>query len=101
MTVLGIVLDRDDKQQLTSQPLRVGDNYTLDYQIFGTSLQSKGSPVQQQQQCGPVEQGYLYAVEVGSATITVKINGVTYSDQVTVTVESNTAEGDLRLRPGG
>lgn len=93
VTVLGIVLDRDDKEQLTSQPLRVGDNYTLDYQIFGTSLQSKGVTwSSSNSNVVRVEQGYLYAVEVGSATITVKINGVTYSDQVTVTVESNTAE---------
>lgn len=85
--VQGIVLD---EEKLT---MRAGKNSTLKYTIYGDSLKDKGVTwTSSDSNIVQVDQGYLYALNVGTATITVKINGVTYTDSVEVTVEKATAE---------
>lgn len=88
--VLGIVLKGDD----LPNPLRTGKYYTLGYTIYGDSLKDKGvtwssSDTDVVQISGD---GYLYARSAGTATITAKINGTTYSAAMEVKVERATAD---------
>ena len=84
--VLGIVLQEDN---IT---LRVGENYTLRYKIYGDSLKDNVTWTSDDETVVQVNQGYLYPVGVGEATVTAKINGTTYTDSVEITVEKATAD---------
>ena len=87
VTVLGIVLNEH------SLTLRTGNNYNLSYTIYGDSLKSRGVTwTSSDEKVVKVVQGYLYPVAQGTATVTAKINGVTYADSATVTVKKATAE---------
>lgn len=85
--VQGIVLTDND------MTLRVGENYTLKYQIYGDSLKDSLTWTSSDNNIVAVNQGYLYPKNVGTATITVSINGYSnYTDSVKITVEKATAE---------
>ena len=87
VTVLGIVLKE------TEVTIRERGNYTLQYEVFGSTLQkqtiewssSDTSVVQ-------VNNGYLYGIKEGTATITAKVSGSTYSATCEVKVERNVAD---------
>lgn len=86
VTVQGIVLDDE------SLTLRRGENKSLDYTIYGKSMQSRAVEWSSD---APgivnVDKGYCYPVAEGTATITAKINGTSYTDKCTITVKPNTA----------
>lgn len=85
--VQGIVLDDDD------MTLRVGNNVTLTYKIYGDSLRDDVLWSSSDTDVVDVDQGYLYPKNVGTATITVSVNGYSnYTDSVEITVEKATAE---------
>ncbi|MGO5114619.1 S-layer homology domain-containing protein [Candidatus Avoscillospira sp. LCP25S3_F1] len=87
VTVLGIVLKE------TSVTMRERGNHTLQYEVFGSTLKkqtiewsSSDTTVVQ------VNNGYLYGIKEGTATITAKVSGSTYSATCEVKVERNTAD---------
>ena len=87
VTVLGIVLKE------TEVTIRERGNYTLQYEVFGSTLQkqtiewsSSDTTVVQ------VNNGYLYGIKEGTATITAKVSGSTYSATCEVKVERNVAD---------
>lgn len=84
--VMGIVLQEGD------MTLRVGENHTLKYKIYGDSLKDNVIWTSDDENVVQVNQGYLYPVGVGEATVTAKINGTTYTDSVKITVEKATAD---------
>ena len=87
--VQGVVLDTSG----LTQPLRVGDNATLEAKIYGASLQKKNITWSSSNSgVLKVDQGYLYALEEGEAVITAQISGTTYTASVTVKVEQATAD---------
>lgn len=84
--VQGIVLK---DEELT---LRVGENHKLEYTIYGDSLKDNVTWTSSDENVVQVDQGYLFPVSVGDATITAKINGTTYTDTIKITVEKATAD---------
>ncbi len=86
--VQGIVLADEERT------LRVGKNDTLAYTIYGDSLQKQEVTwISDDRDVVDVNQGYLYPKSVGTATITVSINGYSnYKDTVKITVEKATAD---------
>ena len=84
--VQGIVLK---DEELT---LRVGENHKLEYTIYGDSLKDNVTWTSSDENVVQVDQGYLFPVSVGEATVTAKINGTTYTDTIKITVEKATAD---------
>lgn len=89
VTVQGIVLD----DETVTVPER--GNVQLGYQIFGESIEDN-SVVWTVDDAGSsfvrVNQGYVYGIAVGTATVTATVSGTSYADTVTVTVERSTAD---------
>lgn len=87
VTVLGIALKE------TSLTLWERQNHTLQYDIFGSQLQERQVEwISSNNQVVTVSKGYLYALKEGTATITAKIQGTTYTATCTVEVKRNTAD---------
>ena len=93
VTVQGVLLDKDQKQTLTGDGLRVGDNFSLECKIYGEALEGRDVVwASDKTDIIKVDRGYLYAVAEGTATVTVKVSGTSYTDSVTITVEKATAD---------
>ena len=87
VTVLGIILKE------TSVTIRERGNHTLQYEVFGSSLQKQRIEwTSSDSNVVTVNNGYLYGIKEGTATITAKISGSTYSATCEVKVERNTAD---------
>lgn len=86
VTVQGIVL-KDD-----SVTMRERGTYTLAYEIFGDQIGRSVTWTSSDSTVVRVTDGYLYAIKEGTCTITAKVNGSTYTDSCTITVERNMAD---------
>ena len=87
VTVQGIVLN--DK----TVTVKENSNVTLGYTIYGASI--KNNTVEwtsSQPDIARVDNGYVYGLAEGTATITAKVNGTSYSATCEVTVKRNTAD---------
>lgn len=93
VTVQGVLLDKDQKQTLTGDGMRVGDTFTLKSKVYGASLQDKDLVwSSSDSEIIQVDQGYLYALSEGTATVTVKVSGTSYTDSVIIVVKKATAD---------
>ena len=86
VTVQGIVLND------TSITIKERGNYTLNYTIYGPSIKNNTVTwTSSEPSIVRVQNGYLYGLAEGTATITAKVEGVTYTATCEVKVERNTA----------
>lgn len=87
VTVKGIVLSEN------SVTMRERGNHTLTSTVFGKSLASKKIEwTSSDSTVVTVNNGYLYGLKEGTATITAKISGYSYTATCEVKVERNTAD---------
>lgn len=89
VTVQGIVLEEMDRDTLY---LKERDTHTLDYRIYGDQLSKTVEWASSDPTVVEVTNGYLYAKKEGTAVVTAKVAGSTYTDSCTVVVERNTAD---------
>ena len=77
-----------------------GENYTLDYTIYGNELGSNVEWTSSDTNVVAVSNGYLMPKKEGESTITAKVVGSTYTATCKVTVKRNTAQVNFPVGGG-